>query len=294
MNGLRHITNKSWIWHVRLQTYSTSTLGKSNVPRICIGKGSEWGTCWGHCGLQQRHSCSWGVDRPSAFHSTFRVNGLCPGIVSFLFPLQPEWMQKVSLAVWERQSLVAARPMLVAVGLETGETQLCWSREWGVVLFLAFSVKLGGVWIACFSFGAVVGFEAGKVYWGRCFCGIWAFAISLLSGCVPSHFSGAQLSKQTVLQGRNTSLLSVCGVGSISVAVQFTTTAHVLEVLYSQKHFPMVLFVCFFVFWPTVSLCSCGISFVDQAGIPLQDPPISAIQVLGLKVWGTMLGPYWI
>lgn len=97
------------------------------------------------------------------------------------------------IAVWERQSLVGVRAMLVAVGLETGETQLCLSCEWGVVLFLAFSVKLGRVWIACFSFGAVVGFEASKVYWGRCFCGIRAFAISLLSGCVPSHFSGDQL-----------------------------------------------------------------------------------------------------
>jgi hypothetical protein len=37
------------------------------------------------------------------------------------------------------------------------------------------------------------------------------------------------LSKQMVLKGRNTSLLSICSVGSISVAIQFTITTHVLN-----------------------------------------------------------------
>jgi hypothetical protein len=38
MCGLRHITNKSWTWYVRLQTYSTLTLGKSALEYV-LGKG---------------------------------------------------------------------------------------------------------------------------------------------------------------------------------------------------------------------------------------------------------------
>lgn len=37
MYGLRHITNKSWTWYVRLQTYSTLTLGKSTLEYV-LGK----------------------------------------------------------------------------------------------------------------------------------------------------------------------------------------------------------------------------------------------------------------
>jgi hypothetical protein len=51
------------------------------------------------------------------------------------------------------------------------------------------------------------------------------------------------------------------------------------------------LFVClFFVFQDRVSLCSpgCpGTHSVDQAGLELRNPPASASQVLGLKVWAT-------
>jgi hypothetical protein len=52
-------------------------------------------------------------------------------------------------------------------------------------------------------------------------------------------------------------------------------------------------FVCLFVFWDRVSLCSpgCpGTHFVDQAGLALRNPPASASQVLGLKVCTTMPG----
>jgi hypothetical protein len=49
----------------------------------------------------------------------------------------------------------------------------------------------------------------------------------------------------------------------------------------------------FFSFQDRVSLCSpgCpGIHFVDQADLELRDPPASASQVLGLKVWTTTPG----
>jgi hypothetical protein len=45
-----------------------------------------------------------------------------------------------------------------------------------------------------------------------------------------------------------------------------------------------------FVFWDKVSLCSpgCpGTHSVDQAGLKLRNPPASASQVLGLKVYNT-------
>ena len=50
------------------------------------------------------------------------------------------------------------------------------------------------------------------------------------------------------------------------------------------------LFVCLFVFWDRVSLCSpgCpGTHFVDQAGFKLRNLPASASQVLGLKACTT-------
>jgi hypothetical protein len=56
------------------------------------------------------------------------------------------------------------------------------------------------------------------------------------------------------------------------------------------------LFVCFWflVFRDRVSLCSpgCpGTHFVDQAGLELRNPPVSASQVLGLKMCATTAGP---
>jgi hypothetical protein len=49
-------------------------------------------------------------------------------------------------------------------------------------------------------------------------------------------------------------------------------------------------FVLFFVFWDRVSLYSpgCpGTHFVDQAGLKLRNPPVSASRVLGLKACAT-------
>lgn len=34
MYGLRHITNKSWTWYMRLQTYSILTLGESTLEYV--------------------------------------------------------------------------------------------------------------------------------------------------------------------------------------------------------------------------------------------------------------------
>jgi hypothetical protein len=50
------------------------------------------------------------------------------------------------------------------------------------------------------------------------------------------------------------------------------------------------LFVCLFVFRDRVSPGSpgCpGTHFVDQTGLELKNPPVSASQVLGLKAWAT-------
>ena len=58
----------------------------------------------------------------------------------------------------------------------------------------------------------------------------------------------------------------------------------------ANRHF-VCLFVCLFVcFRDMVSLCSpgCpGIHSVDQAGLELRNPPVSASQVLGLKACAT-------
>jgi hypothetical protein len=54
--------------------------------------------------------------------------------------------------------------------------------------------------------------------------------------------------------------------------------------------FVVVLFVCLFVFQDRVCLYSpgCpGTHFVDQAGLELRNPPASASQVLGLKMYTT-------
>jgi hypothetical protein len=53
------------------------------------------------------------------------------------------------------------------------------------------------------------------------------------------------------------------------------------------------LFVCFLIFWDSVSLYSCpGTHFVDQAGLELRNPPASASWVLGLKACATTARPY--
>ena len=57
--------------------------------------------------------------------------------------------------------------------------------------------------------------------------------------------------------------------------------AHVRQVFYIELH-PLSL-----IFWDRVSLCSPGTHFVDQPGLKLRDPPISASQVLGL--WCTTI-----
>lgn len=135
--------------------------------------------------------------------------------------------RRCPIAVWERQSLVDVRAMLVAVGLETGETQLCLSREWGVVLFLAFSVKLGRVWVACFSLVLLLVLKPVRCIEGDPFVGFELLPYPFSQDVFPVISQEISFSKQTVLKGRNTSLLSICSVGRISVAIQFTTTAHV-------------------------------------------------------------------
>jgi hypothetical protein len=55
----------------------------------------------------------------------------------------------------------------------------------------------------------------------------------------------------------------------------------------------MILLFCLFVFRDRVSLYSSGCPgthSVDQAGLKLRNPPASASQVLGSKVWATMPG----
>jgi hypothetical protein len=65
-----------------------------------------------------------------------------------------------------------------------------------------------------------------------------------------------------------------------------------LSVLAGWKRLPFVCLFCF-VFRDRVSLCSpgCpGTHSVDQAGLELRNSPVSASQVLGLKVCTTMPG----
>jgi hypothetical protein len=62
---------------------------------------------------------------------------------------------------------------------------------------------------------------------------------------------------------------------------------------FSLSLFFLSFFVCLFVFQDRVSLCSpgCpGTHFVDQAGLELRNPPVSASPVLGLKVCATTPG----
>jgi hypothetical protein len=68
--------------------------------------------------------------------------------------------------------------------------------------------------------------------------------------------------------------------------MQIKITTAFLLFIYLLIH----LFVCSF--WDRVSLCSFGWTwtcFVDQAGLELRDPPVSASRVLGLKTWTTKL-----
>ena len=54
------------------------------------------------------------------------------------------------------------------------------------------------------------------------------------------------------------------------------------------------LFVCLFLFFQdSVSLCSPGTHFVDQAGLELSNPPASASRVLGLKACVTTPGLFY-
>jgi hypothetical protein len=63
---------------------------------------------------------------------------------------------------------------------------------------------------------------------------------------------------------------------------------------YTKKTIKSTLFLLFFFFFrDRVSLCSpgCpGTHSVDQAGLELRNPPVSASQVMGLKVCTTMPG----
>jgi hypothetical protein len=57
----------------------------------------------------------------------------------------------------------------------------------------------------------------------------------------------------------------------------------------------VILYNCFLVFRDRVSLYSpgCpGTHFVDQAGLKLRNPPVSASQVLGLKACATTAPPF--